>query len=201
MSLVALTFKPNPNLAKSNLVPMGNVDNVGGLVGILGCQVVSLPFLGLLLGASYKTKHIWDNILEKIKRRFVSWKMLYLSKGGKITLIKSTLFNLPTYFMSLFPHTTVLNTTTTLNTIHHFSQKINIKTFSLFVSHHLLFTTIQIKNSLQNKKISLFYTNHYFIYFYLKSMNNAVLPCCLTNKATCYKPYWEAPMWFLMGWV
>jgi hypothetical protein len=29
--------------------------------------------------------------------------MMYLSKGDKVNLIKSTLSNLPTYFMSLFP--------------------------------------------------------------------------------------------------
>jgi hypothetical protein len=29
--------------------------------------------------------------------------MLYLSKGGRVTLIKSTLANLPNYFLSLFP--------------------------------------------------------------------------------------------------
>jgi hypothetical protein len=29
--------------------------------------------------------------------------MMYLSKGGKFALIKSTLSNLPTYFLSLFP--------------------------------------------------------------------------------------------------
>jgi hypothetical protein len=29
--------------------------------------------------------------------------MLYLSKGSKATLVKSTLANLPTYYLSLFP--------------------------------------------------------------------------------------------------
>ena len=28
---------------------------------------------------------------------------MYLSKGGKVTLLKSTLSNLPTYFLSLLP--------------------------------------------------------------------------------------------------
>jgi hypothetical protein len=37
------------NLAKSDLVPMGNVDNVDGLAGILACGVTSLPlkYLGI----------------------------------------------------------------------------------------------------------------------------------------------------------
>jgi hypothetical protein len=40
------------NLAKLELVPMGNVDNMARLVGILGCGVASLPlkYLGLPLG-------------------------------------------------------------------------------------------------------------------------------------------------------
>jgi hypothetical protein len=40
------------------------------------------------------------------KRLNVGWlagKRLYISKGGRVTLIKSTLANLPTYFLSLFP--------------------------------------------------------------------------------------------------
>jgi hypothetical protein len=32
-----------------------------------------------------------------------SWKVMYLSKGGRITFINSTLSNLATYFMSFFP--------------------------------------------------------------------------------------------------
>jgi hypothetical protein len=41
------------NLAKLELVPVENVDNVVGLAWILGCVLVSLPlkYLGLPLGA------------------------------------------------------------------------------------------------------------------------------------------------------
>ena len=62
-----------------------------------------MKYLGLPLGAKFKDKTIWNPILEKIKRRLAGWKHLYLSKGGRVTLIKSTLSNLPTYFLSLFP--------------------------------------------------------------------------------------------------
>ena len=31
------------------------------------------------------------------------WNKLYLSKGGRLTLVKRKLFNLPAYFLSLFP--------------------------------------------------------------------------------------------------
>ena len=40
---------------------------------------------------------------EKIERRLVGWQKLYLSKGGRLTLLKSTLSSLPTYFLSLYP--------------------------------------------------------------------------------------------------
>jgi hypothetical protein len=92
------------NLSKSELVPVGNVVDVEGLADILGCRVSSLPlkYLGLPLGASFKAKPIWNGVIEKIDRRLASWKRMYLSKGGRITLIKSTLSNLPTYLLSLF---------------------------------------------------------------------------------------------------
>ena len=53
------------NLAKMELVPIVNVDNVEGLAHILGRMVFFLPFkyLGLLLGASFKAKSIWDGII------------------------------------------------------------------------------------------------------------------------------------------
>jgi hypothetical protein len=36
-------------------------------------------------------------------RRLAPWKRMYLSNGGRVALIKSTLSNLPTYLLSLFP--------------------------------------------------------------------------------------------------
>ena len=92
-------------MGKSELVPIGVVRNMDVLVGMLGCRQSSLPlkYLGLPLGAKFKELPIWNPILEKMERRLVGWKRLYLSKGGKVTLIKSTLSSLPTYFLSLMP--------------------------------------------------------------------------------------------------
>ena len=93
------------NLGKFELVAVGVVHNMDLLVAVLGCKQGSLPmkYLGLPLGAKFKDKSIWKPILEKMERKLAGWKKLYLSKGGRVTLIKSTLSNLPTYFLSLFP--------------------------------------------------------------------------------------------------
>jgi hypothetical protein len=93
------------NLAKSSIILVGNVANVGRLADILECEVAYLPvmYLGLPLGVPYKSTRIWDGVILKVETRLASWKRLYLSKGGRVTLIKSTLSNLPTYYMSLFP--------------------------------------------------------------------------------------------------
>ena len=93
------------NLGKFELVPVGAVHNIELLVAVLGCKQGSLPmkYLGLPLGAKFKDKTIWNPILEKVKRKLAGWKKLYLSKGGRVALIKSTISNLPTYFLSLFP--------------------------------------------------------------------------------------------------
>ena len=61
-----------------------------------------MTYLGMSLGAFYKSATIWNLILEKIERKLAEWKKLYLSKGGRLMLLKSTLSSLPTYFSSLF---------------------------------------------------------------------------------------------------
>lgn len=45
---------------------------------------------------------MWHGVIEKIGWRLAGWKIIYLSKGGRIILIKSILSNLHSYFISLF---------------------------------------------------------------------------------------------------
>ena len=59
----------------------------------LGCKVGGLPscYLGLPLGAPLKSAAVWDGVEECFRRRLAMWKKQYISKGGRLTLIQSTL--------------------------------------------------------------------------------------------------------------
>ena len=90
------------NVGKSEIVSVGEVNNLDTLANILQCRVGSLPmkYLGMPLGTSFKTSS--NPILEKMEKKLSGWKCLYLSKVGRLMLLKSTLSSLPTYFLSLF---------------------------------------------------------------------------------------------------
>ena len=92
------------NLNKSVIIPLGRVDNVELLAAELGYGVGSLPttYLGLPLGAPHRALGVWDSMEERFKKRLSSWKRQYISKGGRLTLIRNTLSSLPIYFLSLF---------------------------------------------------------------------------------------------------
>ena len=70
----------------------------------LGCRVGSLPvkYPGLPLGAPNKSLGVRDSIEERFRKRLASWKRQYISKGGRLTLIRNTLASLSIYFLSLF---------------------------------------------------------------------------------------------------
>ena len=91
-------------MSKSEMVPIGDVDNISSLADILSCHIGALPmtYLGMPLGVSFKAVGGWNPIIEKVEHCLARWKKLYLSKGGPLTLLKSILSGLPTYFMSLF---------------------------------------------------------------------------------------------------
>lgn len=54
------------------------------------------------LGGNPKVSSFWDPVVEKIDKKLSSWRFSYLSKGGRLTLAKAVLSNLPTYFLSTF---------------------------------------------------------------------------------------------------
>ena len=91
------------NLEKSELIPIGRVENIDDLTMDFGYRVGSLPstYLGLSLGAPFKLVTIWDGVEERFRRWLTMWKRQYTSKRGRTTLIQSTLPNSPIYFMSL----------------------------------------------------------------------------------------------------
>ncbi|RVW55305.1 hypothetical protein CK203_089047 [Vitis vinifera] len=91
------------NLDKSELIPVGCVNNVEELAAAIGCKVGSLPtsYLGLPLGAQYRSRAVWDGMEERMRKKLARWKSQYISKGGRITLIRSTLANMPIYFISM----------------------------------------------------------------------------------------------------
>ncbi|RVW41267.1 putative ribonuclease H protein [Vitis vinifera] len=92
------------NLSKSEIIPVGEVDDIEELAAEVGCRVGSLPsqYLGLPLGAPNRASSMWDGVEERVRRRLALWKRQYISKGGRITLIKSTMASIPIYQMSLF---------------------------------------------------------------------------------------------------
>ena len=92
------------NLAKSEIIPIGPVNNLVKLASDLGCNIGSFATsnLGLPLGAKHKVLGVWDSIEERYWKRLTAWKTQYISKGGRITLIHSTLSSLPIYHLSLF---------------------------------------------------------------------------------------------------
>ena len=92
------------NLNKSEIIPVGSVENVQDLASELGCGIGSLPssYLGLPLGAKHKSLGVWNTVEDRFRKRLASWKSQYISKGGRLTLIQSTLSSLPIYCLSLF---------------------------------------------------------------------------------------------------
>ena len=92
------------NVGKSEIVFIREVRNIQSLANILQCRVGSLPMIysDMPLGTLYKTASIWNPILERMEKKLLGWKRFYLSKGGRLTLLKSTLSSLLTYYLSLF---------------------------------------------------------------------------------------------------
>jgi len=68
-------------LQKSGLVAVGEVPKIEEFAGILSCRISSFPmkYLSLPLGAPFKSRAIWDRVVERMEKRLASCKKIYLS--------------------------------------------------------------------------------------------------------------------------
>ena len=64
------------NLNKTEVIPMGEGIPMETLAVVLGCKIGSLPtpYLGLPLGAPYKSIRVWDVVEERLRKRLSLWK-------------------------------------------------------------------------------------------------------------------------------
>ena len=71
---------------------------------VLGCGVSNMPFnyLGLPVGYNMAKNDAWKGVVDKFISKLSNWKVRTLSVEGWITLLKSFLGNLPTYYLSIF---------------------------------------------------------------------------------------------------
>ena len=64
------------NLAKSEIIPIGEVEEILEMAVELGCKVGQLPstYLELPLGASNKASFVWDGVEERVRWKLALWK-------------------------------------------------------------------------------------------------------------------------------
>ena len=64
------------NLNKIEAIPVGEGIPMETLAAVLGCKIGSLPtsYLGLPLGAPYKSIRVWDVVEERLRKRLSLWK-------------------------------------------------------------------------------------------------------------------------------
>lgn len=93
------------NFSKSPVFGVGaNPLEVSRWAAPLGCKPdeLSFTYLGVPVGANMKLLKHWKLVIEKFECKLSLWKTKTLSFGGRLTLLKAMMGNLPTYYFSLF---------------------------------------------------------------------------------------------------
>jgi len=91
------------NLSNTSLIPIREIPNIHHLALFFDCGVSALPstYLGLPSATSFKSKAVWELVVERFQKRLIGWKSK-MSRGGRLTLLQSTLWNLPIHYMFSF---------------------------------------------------------------------------------------------------
>lgn len=93
------------NMTKCQLFGIGvNVEEAIAMADLVRCRVGEFPFkfLGLQVGANMNLSKFWEPVLDTVRSRLSAWKAKNLSFGGRVTLIRSVLNSIPTYYFSLY---------------------------------------------------------------------------------------------------
>ncbi|GKB35100.1 RNA-directed DNA polymerase, eukaryota, reverse transcriptase zinc-binding domain protein [Tanacetum coccineum] len=93
------------NVHKSNILGIGvSEEDISVMANDIGCGSSKLPmkYLGVPVGSNMARCANWDVIINKFSSKLSQWKARLISVGGRLSLIKSVLSSLPTYFMSLY---------------------------------------------------------------------------------------------------
>ena len=67
------------------------------------CGSVAFIHLGVLVCQNMNWVNAWSFIIDRFCSRLATWKAKCLSFGGRLTMIKSVLGSVGSYFMSIFP--------------------------------------------------------------------------------------------------
>ncbi|KAJ0927224.1 putative RNA-directed DNA polymerase [Helianthus annuus] len=93
------------NRRKCYLFGIGSeASEVANFANLASCEVGSFPFsyLGIPIGVNMKRAKFWQPVLDRVASKLSKWKARYLSFAGRMTLVKSVLGSLPSYFLSIF---------------------------------------------------------------------------------------------------
>ncbi|GKB66637.1 RNA-directed DNA polymerase, eukaryota, reverse transcriptase zinc-binding domain protein [Tanacetum coccineum] len=93
------------NIHKSTVLGIGIVEEeVSYMANIIGCGASKFPlkYLGIPVGCNMSRCSNWNVIIQKFSSKLSAWKARLLSVGGRLSLIRSVLSSLPTYFMSIY---------------------------------------------------------------------------------------------------
>ncbi|PWA93869.1 ribonuclease H protein [Artemisia annua] len=93
------------NILKSTLIGIGiNEDLINSWGSDVGCSVGNIPFryLGLPVGANPVFKAVWDPVIHRLRECLAKWKSRFISRAGRIFLLKSVFNSLLLYYLSMF---------------------------------------------------------------------------------------------------
>ena len=93
------------NMGKSTILGMSGDDEIVTFIAYsLGCEVELWPtkYLRMPLGGNPCCGDFWEPVITEVAKRLDGWKMTFLSKGRRLTLIEAVLSAIPTYYLSLF---------------------------------------------------------------------------------------------------